>query len=110
MLALASKTLEVSTRSQIVLADREKIENDLTFNGFLVTGSLLKDDAVEVVQELIQSSHYVTMITGDALLTAIHVAKVTNIIQGRVRRTVRFTRFFIPAGTVPTRSKDNGVR
>ena len=69
------------------MADREKIENDLTFNGFLVTGSLLKDDAVEVVQELIQSSHYVTMITGDALLTAIHVAKVTNIIQGRVQRT-----------------------
>ena len=87
-MALASKTLDVSTRAQIVLADREKIENDLTFNGFLVTGSLLKDDAVEVVQELIQSSHYVTMITGDALLTAIHVAKVTNIIQGRDPRTV----------------------
>ena len=88
-MALASKTLDVSTRAQIVLADREKIENELTFNGFLVTGSLLKDDAVEVevVQELIQSSHYVTMITGDALLTAIHVAKVTNIIQGRDPRT-----------------------
>ena len=79
--------MDVSTRAQIVLADREKIENELTFNGFLVTGSLLKDDAVEVVQELIQSSHYVTMITGDALLTAIHVAKVTNIIQGRDPRT-----------------------
>ena len=79
--------MDVSTRAQIVLADREKIENDLIFNGFLVTGSLLKDDAVEVVQELIQSSHYVTMITGDALLTAIHVAKVTNIIQVRDPQT-----------------------
>ena len=39
----------------------------------------MKEDAIDVVKALQDSSHYVTMIIGDALLTALHVARVTQI-------------------------------
>ena len=52
LLALASKKLDFSTRAELVLATREHVEKDLDFNGFLVTGSPLKDDAIEVVTAL----------------------------------------------------------
>ena len=81
VLALASKKMNFETRAQMVTVGREEVESGLEFNGFLVTGSSLKEDAIAVVDELISSSHYVTMITGDALLTAIHVARVTRILD-----------------------------
>ena len=78
-MALASKKLEFNTRAELILANREQIEENLEFNGFLITGCELKEDAIDVVKALQDSSHYVTMITGDALLTALHVARVTQI-------------------------------
>ena len=80
MLALASKSMSFETRAQLVLVDRNEVESNLEFRGFLVTGSPLKDDTNDVISELKNSSHYVTMITGDAVLTAIHVAKTTDIL------------------------------
>lgn len=80
MLALASKPMHFDTRAKLVLVERDEVESDLTFRGFLVTGSPLKGDTCEVIRELRESSHYVTMITGDAALTAIHVAKTTAIL------------------------------
>jgi cation-transporting ATPase 13A1 len=60
---------------------REQVEADLIFAGFLVLQCPLKDDAVESVRMLNESSHRVVMITGDNPLTAVHVARQVEIVD-----------------------------
>jgi cation-transporting ATPase 13A1 len=62
-------------------ASRESIEKDLTFTGFLVLDCPLKADSKGVITELKRSGHGVVMITGDALLTAVEVARQCNIVK-----------------------------
>jgi len=80
VLALGSRSLKYETRSEMVQADRDEIERNFNFRGFLVTASPLKEDTTKVINALKESSHYVTMITGDAQLTAVHVARKTDMI------------------------------
>ncbi|KAF2261297.1 hypothetical protein CC78DRAFT_619529 [Lojkania enalia] len=60
---------------------REAVECDLHFAGFLVLQCPLKDDAVQAVRMLNESSHRVVMITGDNPLTAVHVARQVDIVD-----------------------------
>ncbi|KAF2472847.1 cation-transporting ATPase 4 [Lindgomyces ingoldianus] len=60
---------------------REAVECDLHFAGFLVLQCPLKDDAVQAVRMLNESSHRVVMITGDNPLTAVHVARQVEIVD-----------------------------
>jgi manganese-transporting P-type ATPase len=60
---------------------REEVEQGLTFAGFLVLQTPLKDDAIKAVRMLNESSHRVIMITGDNPLTAVHVAKQVEIVD-----------------------------
>jgi cation-transporting ATPase 13A1 len=60
---------------------REQVECDLRFAGFLVLQCPLKDDAVQAVRMLNESSHRVVMITGDNPLTAVHVARQVEIVD-----------------------------
>ncbi|KAF2430199.1 hypothetical protein EJ08DRAFT_734244 [Tothia fuscella] len=60
---------------------REDVEKDLTFAGFLVLQTPLKDDAKQAVRMLNESSHRVVMITGDNPLTAVHVAREVEIVD-----------------------------
>ncbi|KAI2811031.1 hypothetical protein BLOT_002201 [Blomia tropicalis] len=73
VLALGRKNL--GTSRQIRDYTREDLEKNLEFAGFLIISCPLKPDSKNVMKELVRSSHYVTMITGDAPLTACHVAK-----------------------------------
>ena len=61
--------------------DREDVEKDLTFAGFLVLQTPLKDDATSSVRMLNESSHRCVMITGDNPLTAVHVARQVEIVD-----------------------------
>lgn len=81
VLALASKKLPNLTNSQIDNLDREEMETGLEFNGFLVFHCPLKDDAIETIKMLNESSHRCVMITGDNPLTAVHVAKEVGIVE-----------------------------
>lgn len=63
---------------------REEVESELTFAGFLVLQCPLKPDAKKTVQMLNESSHRVVMITGDNPLTACHVAREVEIIDREV--------------------------
>lgn len=54
---------------------REEIERNLTFAGFLVLDCPLKPETKSIMAELRKSNHEVSMITGDALLTAVEVAR-----------------------------------
>lgn len=63
---------------------REEVEADLTFAGFLVLQCPLKEDAMQAVRMLNESSHRCVMITGDNPLTAVHVARQVEIVDREV--------------------------
>lgn len=85
VISLAYRYLEAETSSkQINNTDRNEIERDLIFAGFLIFSCPLKPDAKATVVELNESSHRVVMITGDNPLTACHVAKEVEIIDREV--------------------------
>jgi cation-transporting ATPase 13A1 len=84
VLALAYKYLAQDSElgmGRINDLKREQVEADLIFAGFLVLQCPLKDDAVESVRMLNESSHRVVMITGDNPLTAVHVARKVEIVD-----------------------------
>ncbi|CAI5757681.1 unnamed protein product [Candida verbasci] len=72
VLALAYKYLDNVNVNKV---KREDVESNLHFAGFIVFHCPLKDDAIETIKMLNESSHRSVMITGDNPLTACHVAK-----------------------------------
>lgn len=78
VLALAYKYLDNDKNLDKV--ERKSVEADLTFAGFIVFHCPMKNDAIDTIQMLNQSSHRCVMITGDNPLTACHVAKRVGII------------------------------
>lgn len=84
VLALAMRTVapaeEKLTDRELTHKSRSWAEDKLTFVGFAAFRCLVRKDSKEVLSQLKNSSHLITMITGDAVLTAIHVAKEVDII------------------------------
>ncbi|KAG5184553.1 hypothetical protein JKP88DRAFT_354404 [Tribonema minus] len=56
-------------------ADRAVAEQGLTFAGFVAFTCRVRRDTADVLLALREGGHSVAMVTGDALLTALHVAK-----------------------------------
>jgi cation-transporting ATPase 13A1 len=91
VLALAYKDLptpkDAQARKNLLLgkmpADwrRETIESELQFGGFIAFECKIRADSKIVVSSLSESGHKVAMLTGDALLTSVHVAKEVNIVD-----------------------------
>lgn len=73
VLALGYKHLD--NKINVSKIDRKDVESKLNFAGFIVFHCPLKDDAIETIKMLNESSHRCVMITGDNPLTACHVAK-----------------------------------
>lgn len=73
VLVLALRELDNSYNPQT--AKREDIEHDFTFAGFAIFDAPLKRGSEDTVVALLQSNHRVIIITGDAALTAAHVAR-----------------------------------
>ncbi|KAJ3295791.1 hypothetical protein HK104_002306 [Borealophlyctis nickersoniae] len=85
VLALGYKWLDSGVRAlEVREMHRDDIESELVFAGFLVFHCPLKDDAIEAVGMLNESSHRCVMITGDNALTACHVAKEVEIVTRQV--------------------------
>jgi cation-transporting ATPase 13A1 len=81
VLAIGYKYLHETTVSQGKSLSREEVETDLEFGGFLIVSCPLKPDSKAVMKTILDSAHYVTMITGDNPLTACHVAKQLKIVH-----------------------------
>ena len=63
-----------ASQDEIRKAPRDAIETDLRFAGFVAFRCLMRKDSKEVIKLLLKSGHRVSMITGDNVLTALHVA------------------------------------
>lgn len=82
VLALAYKYLpEDIALNKLNHLEREAVESNLHFAGFIVFHCPMKPDAIETIEMLNKSSHRCVMITGDNPLTAVHVAKQVKIIE-----------------------------
>jgi len=76
VLALASKPLPACESDAAAAAlPREQVETDLTFAGFIAFACKTRADSAAVVRALLDSAHSIGMLTGDAPLTALHVAR-----------------------------------
>lgn len=76
VLALSYKWMDVQNPSEL---SRGEVETDLQFCGFIAFECRTRADSNIVCRALLDSSHRVAMATGDAPLTALHVARATNI-------------------------------
>ncbi|XP_076085924.1 polyamine-transporting ATPase 13A3-like isoform X2 [Mytilus galloprovincialis] len=60
---------------------REQVERDLTFLGFLVMENKLKPETTAVIQELKEADIRTIMVTGDNMLTALSVARECGMVN-----------------------------
>ncbi|KAG0334874.1 hypothetical protein BG000_007965 [Podila horticola] len=82
VLALGYKYLPDGLNTdQINALNRDNVESQLIFAGFLVFHCPLKEDSAAAIQQLNESSHRCVMITGDNPLTACHVARQVDIVN-----------------------------
>ncbi|KAL5483774.1 hypothetical protein EMCRGX_G020188 [Ephydatia muelleri] len=84
VLALGYKYFEHLTLREVHELKRTDVEKGLTFAGFLVVSCPLKEHTKHSVKCLQDSSHHVTIITGDNPLTACHVARELDIVRKKV--------------------------
>jgi len=80
VISLAYKPLNATTSDvETAKETRSECEAQLTFAGFVAFTCRVRRDTKMVLNKLKEGGMGVTMVTGDALLTAIHVAKEVNI-------------------------------
>lgn len=79
VIALAYKPLSNSSDVEAAKDARSSCEEKLTFAGFVAFTCRVRRDTKMVLGKLKEGGMGVAMVTGDALLTAIHVAKEVNI-------------------------------
>lgn len=80
VLGLAYKTIEISSKTKILL-QREEVENDLNFLGFLIMQNKIKLDTATIMRRLKYADFSLKIISGDNPLTTIQAAKESEIIQ-----------------------------
>lgn len=81
VLCLGYKELGNLGHQEIRDLNREQVESELKFVGFVIISCPLKPDTKSVIKEILHSSHHITMITGDNPLTACHVASQLRLIE-----------------------------
>jgi cation-transporting ATPase 13A1 len=84
VLALGYRKEKQMPLSQIQDLHRDEVECNLIFAGFLIFFCPLKEDSIEAIDMLNESSHRCIMITGDNALTACHISKQVKIVSRKV--------------------------
>ncbi|TYZ63475.1 hypothetical protein PybrP1_006643 [[Pythium] brassicae (nom. inval.)] len=81
VLALAYKDIDGKpSEHELAARPRSWAESELTFAGFAAFQCLVRKDSAAILKTLTDSSHRVSMITGDATLTAVHVSREVGIV------------------------------
>ena len=82
VIALAYRFHEEADGKQMPMHERPRgwVESNLKFAGFVSFRCAVRSDTAEVVAKLHASSHSVVMVTGDAMLTAVFVAREIKIV------------------------------
>eukprot|EP00747_Dinoflagellata_sp_TGD_P067846 gnl/TRDRNA2_/TRDRNA2_155465_c4_seq2.p1 gnl/TRDRNA2_/TRDRNA2_155465_c4~~gnl/TRDRNA2_/TRDRNA2_155465_c4_seq2.p1 ORF type:complete len:645 (-),score=166.92 gnl/TRDRNA2_/TRDRNA2_155465_c4_seq2:3-1805(-) len=82
VLAMALRQLPAPVEeADLPKLSREDAEKNLTFVGFIAFECQLRSDSGLVIGALTESGHKIAMVTGDAPLTALHVAKACGIAE-----------------------------
>lgn len=76
VIAFASKDFEFNAE-----AERNLVESDLIFDGFLIMENKIKKVSAKIIKELKDCEIETIMATGDNLLTAVQIAKECQIIE-----------------------------
>lgn len=79
VLALAYKRLGSDAEGQACEESRAEAERELRFAGFVAFSCRVRKDTRGVVLQLKEGAHSVAMVTGDAILTALHVANEVSL-------------------------------
>lgn len=74
VLALAYKRPRSDAEGTACEDSRATAEQDLRFAGFVAFSCRVRKDTKKVVLQLREGAHLVAMVTGDAAMTAVHVA------------------------------------
>jgi manganese-transporting P-type ATPase len=78
VLALAYKVVKGEEAARC-MESRVEAEAGLEFAGFVAFTCRVRKDTGDVIKQLLEGQHKIAMVTGDALLTAVHVAKQVGI-------------------------------
>ncbi|KAM7410928.1 hypothetical protein PAMA_021072 [Pampus argenteus] len=78
VLALGYKPLDENTDLKTI--EREAVEKDMQFLGFLVMKNLVKPESAKVISILRRAELRTIMVTGDNILTAVSVAKTCGMV------------------------------
>ncbi|KAL7564440.1 hypothetical protein ACA910_002754 [Epithemia clementina (nom. ined.)] len=81
VIALAYKEISKSNEDKAATWARSECEANLMFAGFIAFTCMVRKDTAAVLAKLKEGGMGVAMVTGDALLTAIHVAKEVSICE-----------------------------
>jgi len=81
VISLALKPLGSNDEIKSAQESRASCEKDMRFAGFIAFSCRVRKDTAAVLLRLKEGGMSIAMVTGDALLTAIHVAKEVNIIE-----------------------------
>lgn len=79
VISLAYKTLDSSKQVEACKDNRATCESSLVFAGFIAFTCRVRKDTAAVLKRLKEGGMSISMITGDAILTAIHVSKEVGI-------------------------------
>lgn len=82
VLGLAYKVLNTPEEIAACSNSRAVAESELEFAGFVAFTCRVRKDTGEIIKQLKDGKHQIAMVTGDAILTAIHVAKEVAIVEG----------------------------
>ena len=81
VLAMASKFIKIDDIETFESIQREKVEKNMIFLGFLIVTNKLKPDSKSTINTLDKADLRMMMATGDNILTAISVSKECDIIK-----------------------------
>ncbi len=84
-IALAAKPMKEAS-----MTERDEVESNLSFLGFLVMVNPLKPETPELLQVLQEARIRVIMITGDNALTAVNVARKAGMTRGSSTRLIEY--------------------